>query len=257
MAASSNTDDLSPSFPAIRVPDEDTVALRVLSLGEIDTWILGRATLQPPTRGESYACGLWSLRNMAIPLHRLLPVEILMRIFAHFRPSESRIAISLMHVCRHWRAIIIAMSEFWADMLRVSMVYRDGRLLETILFRSASQLFGVKYPHRRGGGAISSEVMAPHLHRISHLELSTVDEKPIDLYPLLKDGHFSSLQRLCIVGSTRDQLPASALGSSDHCADIALPRLRHLEIVSAWTFLPRLTVGSLEKLHLEAGEWDS
>ncbi|KAI0628825.1 hypothetical protein C8Q77DRAFT_341697 [Trametes polyzona] len=53
--------------------------------------------------------------NNGAPIHRL-PPELLMAILYHSRRSLKD--IRLAHVCRHWRALVCAMPEFWASMLR-------------------------------------------------------------------------------------------------------------------------------------------
>ena len=67
---------------------------------------------------------LGTLYNGAAPINRTLPNEILMEIFGRLQPSvcQRGKGLKYLHVCRLWRQLLLAVPEFWAELLAKSRI---------------------------------------------------------------------------------------------------------------------------------------
>ncbi|KAI0695092.1 hypothetical protein C8T65DRAFT_833247, partial [Cerioporus squamosus] len=100
-------DGFSISDSASILPTADRTALAGLSTAEIHSWTTAKAD-------EYRRCTLAVLAicNAAAPIHHL-PNEVLSRILV--QSWHNRSSLRLAHVCRRWRSVILATSEFWVN----------------------------------------------------------------------------------------------------------------------------------------------
>ncbi|EIW59375.1 uncharacterized protein TRAVEDRAFT_71465 [Trametes versicolor FP-101664 SS1] len=198
---------------------------------------------------------LEAIRNSVLSIYHL-PTEILSYVLLTAgRAWASTEAIGMLHVCRHWRSILMHTSEFWADMVAlpgIRFANDKNNLLNILLARSGCQPLRLYFPLREFIFGEPERALAPtlaaHMHRITDLTmcfaLSTKDIQS------LTDGRLSGLNTLdlsCTWMCIEEQVPS--LTHEGRCAvEAALPRLRHL-IIPSWLF-PYFSVQSVEQLHI-------
>ncbi|PIL33243.1 hypothetical protein GSI_04693 [Ganoderma sinense ZZ0214-1] len=101
---------LPPDF-ASPLSAADRASLEGLSKDEIQAWALRKSE---EYRLLSY--DMLSLHNAAAPIHTL-PVELLRKIFSMTWTQWSRKGLRPISVCRRWRTVYLATTEFWAEAL--------------------------------------------------------------------------------------------------------------------------------------------
>ncbi|KAI1792347.1 hypothetical protein LXA43DRAFT_944013 [Ganoderma leucocontextum] len=209
------------------------------------------------TKREVYKCYVRAQRtahNNSTTIHRFLPPEILMEVFAHIVPTSCR-AINLLHVCRKWRYVVIKTPEFWSDLLRIPAVTRaavrgDASGIDrfrTFLQRSAPIRIAFNAsclpPH-------VSQVIGAHLNQIGGLKVRVSGDEAVALCSWLRAG-MPLLQELEIFHKATCPLEPADRNAfrSLQCSDAALSRLRTLRVSPAF-FVPGLAVQSLHTLHI-------
>ena len=237
-------------LPAISVPHDcihATLPAR-LRLGLLPGQATKREVYKSFVRAQRTA------HNNTIPIHRFLPPEILMEVFAHIVPTSCR-AITLLQVCRKWRYVAIKTPEFWSDLLRIPAVTRAAvrgdpngiDRFRTFLQRSAPIRIAFNAsclpPH-------VSQVIGAHLNQIGGLKVRVSGDEAAALCDWLREG-LPVLQELEIFHKATCPLePADRnVFRSLTCSDAALPRLRTLRVSPAF-FVPGLAVQSLHTLHI-------
>lgn len=210
------------SGPPLRIPDEDVYTLHKNPPPDIQQWALVRVQLY-----EDYARAMRSVCNAAAPINQCLPPEVLMRVFSCISPKGMG-DIRLMHVCRSWRAILGRTSEFWVDMLSLPRVWAIPDLLEAILLLSSSRPLVLR---AASPDVYSSQFMIPHLCRVVGLAIACTNTEFCQFYMLLREGHFTNLERLRLISlGGASSTPPAFEEEGEKCADACLPRLRRLEV---------------------------
>ncbi|TBU59806.1 hypothetical protein BD310DRAFT_373412 [Dichomitus squalens] len=203
---------------------------------------------------KGYVRAQRSAHNNLAPIHRFLPTEILMEVFAHIIPTSCT-ALCLLSVCRKWRYIALRTPEFWSDLLRIPVVTRAAvrgdpagvERFRTFLQRSAPIKFSFNVlclPSH------VSEVLGAHLNQIGGLKVRVSGDEAVVLYgwlatgmPLLQELEIFHKAAYPLNPSYRDALRAL------QCTDFDLPRLQTLRVSPAF-FVPGLAVPSLQTLHV-------
>ncbi|EIW59387.1 uncharacterized protein TRAVEDRAFT_46696 [Trametes versicolor FP-101664 SS1] len=198
---------------------------------------------------------LGAIRNSVLTIYHL-PTEILSYILLTTgRAWASTKAIRMLHVCRHWRSILMQTSEFWADMLALrgtAFTNNKRELVNILLARSGCQPLRLTYPPREFIFGVPNLAVAPtlaaHLHRVTDLLLSN-GLSTSDIQSLA-DGRFSGLNTLDLTYAwmcSGNRVPS--LTREDQCAvETAFPRLRHLTIPSM--LFPYFSVQSVQQLYI-------
>ncbi|KAI0669253.1 hypothetical protein C8Q78DRAFT_1080541 [Trametes maxima] len=227
------------------LPEQDIHAIRGLSPTEIQQWALARAVAY-----EEYIRALRSVYNAATPIHRRLPVEVLVYIFGSVDSRNLRV-LKLMHVCRLWRAILLKTSKFWAKLSTLVGVWEHPDALQAVLKYSGHRTITAEHVPAE---SILSSSLKPHLGRISSLQVTVRNNQFRKLHQLLGTGHFRSLESLRLVAV---DLAASSTAVYDErtrlCTDANLRRLRRLEL-SVRFVDHRLVVSSVESLSVLSGD---
>lgn len=171
-----------------------------------------------------------SHNNISPPIHRL-PPELLMPIFydAQRRLRDIRFA----HVCRYWRAVLLAMPEFWVSTLTHLKISSRGvahELLTHGLSLSAPHPIKVRVVFT---GQFEYELLAPHAPRIVKLSARMEDPAAVRAFEeLLQNGlpRLETLRYECplVFERTRPRKPVARLLTA-----FSLPALRRLEILGA------------------------
>ncbi|KAH9927492.1 uncharacterized protein BXZ73DRAFT_102625 [Epithele typhae] len=178
---------LSPPLPEWSA--EEALAVRTLSPTALQTW----ASLEMDHH-QRYIQKLRAVYNNAALIHRRLPPEVLMEIFARIRP-QSRHAIHVLHVCRTWRSLVLRTAEFWVGMLALPSGLCDptgpqasrtnARFLAGFLDLSSSRpiTFDIQ-----DFSFYMADILAPHCHRLRRLHLKVSSEHAERFFHMLSFG---------------------------------------------------------------------
>ncbi|KAI0357460.1 hypothetical protein OH77DRAFT_1588350 [Trametes cingulata] len=232
------------------IPEEDLCALRGLDPSGVQRVALVRAKVH-----EGQMQALLSIHNAAAPINHRLPPELLIHIFSLFNPIRLG-DVQLMHVCRYWRSILSKTPQFWTEMLLCPEIWDHTNLLRMALRLSGSLPLTV----RPAPESLLSELMIPHLHRVSDLRLAIQDTMFSKLCGLLRDGLFFNLVSLRLVALDRagPEFPQVLETQAAPCTDANLPSLRRLEL-SARFIGHGLVVSSVQSLSVlsDTSPWTS
>ncbi|KAL1950402.1 hypothetical protein VTO73DRAFT_5526 [Trametes versicolor] len=198
---------------------------------------------------------LGAIRNSVLTIYHL-PTEILSYILLTTgRAWASTKAIRMLHVCRHWRSILMQTSEFWADMLALrgtAFTNNKRELVNILLARSGCQPLRLTYPPREFIFGVPNLAVAPtlaaHLHRVTDLLLSN-GLSTSDIQSLA-DGRFSGLNTLDLTYAwmcSGNRVP-SLTREDQRAVETAFPRLRHLTIPSM--LFSYFSVQSVQQLYI-------
>ena len=84
--------------------------------------VYGPAAHNLVLKAKAHIRALRSEYTAAAPINRLLPPEVLTEVFSHVHPAVvSRGRVSVLHVCRYWRMIVLKTPQFWANLLSLPM----------------------------------------------------------------------------------------------------------------------------------------
>lgn len=138
--------------------------------------------------------------------------------------------IRFAHVCRYWRAVILAMPEFWASTLKHLKISSRGVAHELL-----THCLSLSSPHPIKArviftGQFEYELLAPHASRIVKLSARLEDAAAVRGFEELLRGGLPRLASLrfespILLDDTRDRRAIARLLS-----DFSLPSLRRLEI---------------------------
>ncbi|RPD73635.1 hypothetical protein L226DRAFT_104752 [Lentinus tigrinus ALCF2SS1-7] len=126
---------------------------------------------------------LKTLYNDAAPINRTLPKEILMEILGRLRPMECRReeGIKFLHVCRLWRQVLLAVPEFWVDLLAKPRILtqpmseQQKDRLRFTLGLTGSRPLTLSLGSKSSGFPLQlAQIIAPYQNRIVSLTLSTI-----------------------------------------------------------------------------------
>lgn len=142
--------------------------------------------------------------------------------------------IRFAHVCRYWRAVLLAMPEFWVSTLTHLKILSRGvahELLTHCLSLSSPHPIKVRVEFT---GQSEYELLAPHAPRIVKLSVRLDDHDAVRAFEeLLTNGlpHLENLRYECplVLGRLQPWKPVARLLS-----DFSLPALRRLEIHGAF-----------------------
>ncbi|KAI1796881.1 hypothetical protein LXA43DRAFT_492062 [Ganoderma leucocontextum] len=118
---------------------DDATALRTLKPEDVQNWCLSRIAhyhaliravrAQPDLvlyngslhgfviRHKSHIRALRSIYNGAVPIHRRLPPEILLEVFANFHHDGTRREHAAFRVCHYWRTLLQRTPQLWQALL--------------------------------------------------------------------------------------------------------------------------------------------
>ncbi|TBU64643.1 hypothetical protein BD310DRAFT_913029 [Dichomitus squalens] len=197
----------------------------------------------------------WPLPTSDSPLHRYLPPELLIEIFARLHP-EKRDEIHYLHVCSAWRTLLLKTAEFWVDMLRIPSImgYEDRpptdidiEFANTFMERSASLDIDVTV---HISPKLTPAAFASRSQRILSLVLYIESQYAADLFQVLTTG-MPHLRQLVVhhkyEGLNHPPRFPSETTKLIRTASFALPSLRDLRIPFAF-LAPGLANSSLRTL---------
>ncbi|TBU23468.1 acid protease [Dichomitus squalens] len=172
---------------------QDNSAYKQLPPDEIQEWCLSRTAeyqthiffirkhLAPAAYDavceiKSKIRGLRHEYNSAAPIHRYLPPELLMEIFAYIHPAMThRRSLRVLRVCRYWRNLIVKTPQFWANLLSFPLTASSWSPLwhmdrfNVELARSAPQSLTLSLDHCN---ALTVSTLTIYADRISSLALA-------------------------------------------------------------------------------------
>lgn len=114
-----------PYLGTFSLPATDVELLKSLQPPETHLWALdGIKECE-----EYFKRTLRSIHNATAPIHASLPVKVIMRVFLNIEVDSVK-DIVVMHVCGIWRAILLNIPEFFANLLgvvkKVGRHYKDN-----------------------------------------------------------------------------------------------------------------------------------
>lgn len=237
------------------IPAEDRILFDGDAPASLRSSEVESGTLEIKKRHLTSIPSLGAIRNSVLNIYHL-PTEILSYVLLTTgRAWASTKAIRMLHVCRHWRSILMQTSEFWADMLALhGTTFKNNKrkLVNVLLARSGCQLLRLAYPPRDFIFGVPNLAVAPtlaaHLHRVTELLVSNgLSTRDIQS---LADGRFSGLNTLDLTYAwmcSGNQVPT--LTREDRRAvEAAFPHLRHLIIPSM--LFPYFSVRSVKQLYI-------
>ena len=250
------------SFPGFRLLQDDRTSLNKLTtLTEIQEWVLFRAA-----EYHSLAQSLRSLHNASVPINRRLPPEVFMDIFSLLSNADlygcdasKYCMLKLLHVCRHWRQIIMQTPSFWASVFNeVASDLEKSRLLERIdLLAFILEKTGVcplsPSIHSDPDGKLV-DMIVPHAHHLSVLGLIS-SRRQLDHILCKEMPQLVHLHHILERDSEEDD---NALESSDRPALVRIdfsrfPKLAKLKISSTLWGITSAT-HTLQRLGLTGGQ---
>ena len=153
-------------------------------------------------RLKSNIFALRSVYNDAAPLHRRLPREILLEIFANFHHDGTRRGHPAFRVCHSWHALLQHSPQLWKTLLDQELLVKWEPQWKINRFKAA---FLKSIPLNlhlclRGIDRTTVDIIAPHMHRISSITIHVVARdirrqwEALDLFLSHLDGPLRELE---------------------------------------------------------------
>ena len=111
--------------------------------------------------------------NAFASINYSLPPEVLMEVFADVHPAmTSRPHVPVLRVCRYWRTLLFKTPQFWANLLRLPILYSRNPIWRRGRFKSALELSAPRdLTLSLSFWALDIDILLPHAHRIASLSL--------------------------------------------------------------------------------------
>lgn len=241
--------DLSP---------EDALTASALSPEELQDWLASKIDYH-----QSYTRKLRATYNSVSHIHRRLPPEIFMEIFARIYPQERR-DIAVLHVCRKWRSLALRTADFWTNMLALPPGSCDAAgpqasQLNARFFAGFLELSDPR-PISLALQVLSYhmvDILAPHCHRVSSLNVKVTSELSERFFHMLSIG-LPQLQNLTINHASDPTNRDSELRQVLQRIQFHRDALVHLRTLHSPTIflLPTLPVHALRTLKIAGCKCD-
>ncbi|KAM5543947.1 hypothetical protein V8D89_002564 [Ganoderma adspersum] len=211
--------------------EEDEAQLKALDPREMQGWCDSRIA-----EYESRICALRSARNDAAPIHRFLPPELLLEIFANLLPTQTRRrhGLPVLRVCRRWRTLVLDTPQFWVNLIGQPLDATPGsrfRLelarLKFAIARSAALKLTLSW---RGCNATAVDLFLPYTHRISSFIATFSNQDNVYLSRFI-ESEYPFLEHLSLTYNY------PAFGPIAVCVS-RFPRLRALQLIRSPILIP-------------------
>ncbi|KAI1792305.1 hypothetical protein LXA43DRAFT_353080 [Ganoderma leucocontextum] len=231
-----------------RLAEEDEVQLKVLDPREMQGWCDSRIA-----EYESRIYALRSARNDAVPIHRFLPPELVLEIFANLLPTPTRRrhGLHVLRVCRRWRILVLDTPQFWVNLIgqqleATKLPRLELGLLKFAIARSATLKFTLSW---RGCGATAVDLFLPYTPRICSLNATFSNQDNSHMARFLESG-LPFLEHLALTYNHRWLGTDPAISISPIAVRVSqFPRLQALHLVRSPLLVPK-TPSLLRELDL-------
>ncbi|PIL27000.1 hypothetical protein GSI_10139 [Ganoderma sinense ZZ0214-1] len=237
--------------PRQLLAEEDATQLKILDPRDIQRWCDARIA-----QYASHIYALRSARNDGAPIHRLLPPELLLEIFANLLPTpmRRRHGLPVLRVCRRWRMLVLDTPQFWVNLigqtLEATRVPRVERVelarLKFALARSATLKLTLSW---RGCSAAVVDMFLPYAHRISSLTAIFTSQEGSHMSRFV-EAELPALEHLSLTYNRYRQEGALSHSVSPIAVRVSrFPRLQALQLVRSPLVIPAAP-SSLRELDL-------